>query len=327
MKNPLISIVVPVYNAMNSIERCVTSILNQSYSHFELVLVNDGSKDQSLSICHAFQEKDLRIKVIDIPNGGVSNARNTGISHCKGEYLVFVDADDYIEEYYLEKMMNNYAQDALIMCSYFHETSTFIQPIVYGTKDKEICFVASFYDLYEEHLMPAIWNKLYDLETIKENAVSFRKNLSLGEDLLFNLDYIRAKNIKKLVVLNLPLYHYVQADEGSLSKSFSEKNIVALGIIYDEMINFMTSYVGESKQITFMKERFYYQVLYFLEMMYIKGQEVTNFAKKFIKKNDASSLEEILKQSKNIKLKVKLWVICYMDFKMFYRIFIRKKVI
>ena len=100
----LISVIVPVYNAEKYIEHCIQSLLEQTYKNFELILVNDGSKDRSLELCKAFAEKDRRVKVYDRQNGGASAARNTGLERMEGQYVVFVDSDDYVSKSYLENL-------------------------------------------------------------------------------------------------------------------------------------------------------------------------------------------------------------------------------
>lgn len=105
MKNPLISIIVPVYNIEEYLPRCIESVLEQTYTNLELILVDDGSKDKSGEICDAFQEKDSRVRVIHKENGGSSSARNEGIKAAKGQYLGFVDSDDYVEKTMYEHMV------------------------------------------------------------------------------------------------------------------------------------------------------------------------------------------------------------------------------
>ena len=102
---PKISIIVPIYNAEKVLKRCVDSILNQSYKNFELILINDGSKDKSIDIINEYKEKDERIKVIDNKNKGVSETRNIGIKTSKGEYIQFIDADDFIDPYMIEETL------------------------------------------------------------------------------------------------------------------------------------------------------------------------------------------------------------------------------
>lgn len=102
---PKVSIIVPVYNAEKVLRRCLDSILNQSYKDFELIVINDGSKDKSIKIINEYKEKDNRVKVIDNKNNGVSETRNIGIKASVGEYIQFIDSDDYIEPYMIEETL------------------------------------------------------------------------------------------------------------------------------------------------------------------------------------------------------------------------------
>lgn len=104
-QNDLISIVIPVYNAEKKLSRCISSVLNQKYSNIEIVLIDDGSKDNSLIIANEWKKKDSRIKVISKENGGVSSARNKGIANSKGDYIMFVDADDWVSDNYCNDMI------------------------------------------------------------------------------------------------------------------------------------------------------------------------------------------------------------------------------
>ena len=96
MNNPLISIVIPIYNSENQLEQCIDSLLNQAYQNLEIILVDDGSKDSSWDKCERYAQKDSRIKAVHKENGGVSSARNLGIQYATGEYLGFLDSDDYV---------------------------------------------------------------------------------------------------------------------------------------------------------------------------------------------------------------------------------------
>ena len=113
--NDLISIVIPIYNASKYLEKCINSVINQTYKNLEIILVNDGSIDNSLDICNDFKDKDNRIKVISKKNEGVSKTRNIGIDKCKGKYLMFLDSDDYIDEIYVEKMYTYLTKNNLSM--------------------------------------------------------------------------------------------------------------------------------------------------------------------------------------------------------------------
>lgn len=112
----LISVIIPVYNAEKYIERCVKSIQNQTYTHFELILVNDGSTDNSLNLCEILASNDERIVVVNRDNGGASAARNTGLAHIRGNYVIFADSDDYVSPSYLENLYLQ--QNKVIMILY-----------------------------------------------------------------------------------------------------------------------------------------------------------------------------------------------------------------
>lgn len=119
-KNIKISVVVPIYNVDRWLPRCLTSIIGQSFTEFELLLVNDGSTDDSLEICQSFSKKDERIKIINKENGGLSDARNAGIDIAQGRYIVFVDSDDYLERNYLFNLYHNIIKTNadIAMCEY-----------------------------------------------------------------------------------------------------------------------------------------------------------------------------------------------------------------
>ena len=106
MNNPAISIIIPVYNAENYLRRCIDSVLSQSFTDFELILVDDGSKDKSPQICDEYASQDTRVRVIHKANGGVSAARNDGLDIAKGEYITFIDSDDWVERDYLSTLSN-----------------------------------------------------------------------------------------------------------------------------------------------------------------------------------------------------------------------------
>lgn len=217
---PLVSIVVPVYNAEKSVGMCIASILRQSFRDFELILIHDGGRDGSLQICRNYAQIDNRVRVFDIPNGGVSNARNCGISHARGKYIQFVDSDDEIAPDMTQGLldaMELYEKD-LVMCSYMVLDLCTPEPYTYrvGLPENE----TRVYDLDTlMHQLPSLvlhtsmfespWNKLYKRELIDLYHISFDTGLSLGEDFLFVLDYL--KHCNGVVMLSEPYYIYHQS--------------------------------------------------------------------------------------------------------------------
>ena len=192
MKKKLISVIIPMYNAEKYISKNINSILSQTYSYFELIIVNDGSTDNSLDVVYKFS--DERINIISKENGGVSSARNLGLSAAKGDYVFFIDADDYIEPNTLEKfvdVIDSYNPD-LIICGIFSET--------YKNSGHDLlCYDEKFYaskkefkkdiiSLYSHALLYNVWNKLFKREILLKNNISF-PDIGFGEDCVFKQYY------------------------------------------------------------------------------------------------------------------------------------------
>lgn len=210
----LISIIVPVYNAERTLHRCVTSLVEQSYPNIEILLVNDGSKDASLEMCRGYEQQDIRIRVIDKPNGGVSSARNAGLDVARGEYIMFCDSDDWVSPLWCEHMVRNHIPQNLTVCE-----------IAWGGPDAE----AKDQQLSEETIvernrflqfsfvMCPPWNKLFERTAIQKSDLRFSGDLRLGEDLIFVMEYLC--NVQGQVrILPQRLYYYDTSTEGSLSK-------------------------------------------------------------------------------------------------------------
>lgn len=203
-----ISIVIPVYNAEKTLERCTKSILNQTYTNIEVIFINDGSLDNSGHILKHFEKLDNRIRYISLKNGGVSRTRNIGISQAKGKYIAFVDADDIIECTMMEKLylaVQQYNADIAI-CKYDTE-------LIEGTHNEVAESVAiSKTELLNELMLPKqdidsfVWNRLYRSDLIKNNNIQFDENIKVCEDTLFNFQCTMAAD--KLVLVPCHLYHY-----------------------------------------------------------------------------------------------------------------------
>ncbi len=202
----MISVIVPVYNRKETLVRCVKSLLDQTFSELEIILVDDGSTDGSGAVCNALSREDIRIRVIHKENGGVSSARNAGIEAAKGEYLMFMDSDDYAELQMAEKLLESIGDDDIAICGFHHhyQGRDIVRiPNVPGQRGDE-----NFLSLYGQGFMNMPWNKLYR----RELAGRFDESLSLGEDLLFNLDYLRRTD--GITVVKEALCHYIQDDTG-----------------------------------------------------------------------------------------------------------------
>lgn len=208
-----VSVIVPVYNVEDYVEKCLRSIINQSHKNWEALVVVDGATDNSLEICKKIEAEDLRIQVLVKENGGLASARNFAFNKITGEYVAFVDSDDYLEPEYLEVLLKNAVEhNALIsMCGYTYETEDgkeiyHIQKETKPLSKEEI--IDSMYVPLNHSWGSFVWNKLYLSKIIKENNLFFNEELKMFEDILFNYHYISL--IDSGYFCTEPLYHYLK---------------------------------------------------------------------------------------------------------------------
>lgn len=211
----LISIIVPIYNKEEYLEACLERIINQSYYNIQIVLINDGSTDQSLEICEKYAYKDKRVEVINQINKGVSNARNNGIKLAKGKYLCFIDADDLLEIDYVKKLYNGIRISNQIdgcLCSYKTINEVGVEEYYsfdMGIHNRDEILINA---LKRNTSCFALWNKIYKLSIIKKNNIRFNEQVTNGEDMLFACQYLYHCNL--INSINDVLYIYIMR-EGS----------------------------------------------------------------------------------------------------------------
>ncbi|MGN0475287.1 MAG: glycosyltransferase family 2 protein [Acutalibacteraceae bacterium] len=222
----MISIVVPAYNCSGFIARCVDSLRVQSYSDLQIILVDDGSSDDTPSVCDALAAADSRITVLHKSNGGVSSARNAGISAAEGEYITFVDADDYVNPDHLENLyslMQKHACDVAI-CSYSVENESACKPARPGACScNEVCYDhdSAVCELLAGGAVGGyVWNKLYRRELLE--GVEFDGGIKILEDLLFNYNVF--KRVKSAVFSDCSSYHYIQRGQSAMHRGFDEEH-------------------------------------------------------------------------------------------------------
>ena len=190
----MVSIIVPVYNAQNCLERCLMSIIRQSYPQWELILVDDGSEDDSLEICKRYSNKDSRIRVIHTENCGVSSARNTGMDNAHGEYITFVDADDRIHPDFLSECLSD--KEDLIVTNYKRPSK--IDSLHYKENLPELVF--------QQRGVRPVWGKMFVRRIIEDHHIRFDTNIRFAEDTIFVLQY--CLHIKTIAYVFLRLYFY-----------------------------------------------------------------------------------------------------------------------
>lgn len=215
--NKKISVIVPVYNAQETIEKCINSILLQTYTNLEVIIVNDGSQDKSDEICKKIASTDKRIKYYSKNNTGVSDTRNFGLKESTGDYIAFVDSDDFLDKDMYEVMINEIQDSDILICNYslFNkeyqkiEKKTFFNNSSYSSLSEMIKNIDS--NDMNRYFNPP-WNKLINRNLINKNLIIFDNNLSLGEDLIFNLTVM--KEAKRIKTINKKLYNYMLTSNG-----------------------------------------------------------------------------------------------------------------
>ena len=216
----LVSIIIPVYNVQTYLRECLDSILQQTYKNFEVILIDDGSKDDSLNLCEEYARKDSRFVVIHKKNGGVSSARNMGLQFANGEYVTFIDSDDSIDVNYIEAMVLGlqkfnvdfvrapFKKNGIVQSDYSYYTSL----------DNLVIDFKSMINIY---LFNSVWGMMLKRNCIGD--VCFDESIFYGEDVLFLLQVFVNSENKKLLLLKEPFYNYAVRECSALNSSFNAK--------------------------------------------------------------------------------------------------------
>lgn len=228
MNGCLASIIIPAYNAEKTIKKCIESVQQFTCYEIEIIVINDGSQDNTCELVESIALKDERIILINQVNQGVSVARNKGIDVAKGKFVVFIDADDYLindifkyiyvhryEDFLLFPLQKSIKQDGNVTISF--DTEHVQKEIIYPI-DKE----------FEYYKINAPWSKAYALDVIKKNDIKFEKNLKIGEDSCFNFQFLEC--IQKVVFINIPVYFY-DINEESVTRRFN-KDLLNIDVSY-----------------------------------------------------------------------------------------------
>lgn len=225
-----ISVVVPIYNAEQFLFSCLDSIHEQTYNDFEVWLVDDGSLDGSGKICDQYTEVDSRFHVIHQENTGVSSARNAGLRASDGDYICFVDADDWLERDYLKRLKDSFRPGVeLAMCGHSLSDGSVCRPRGWNggnglmTGDEALAFVVS--DRFS-----SVWNKMFRLDRIREMNLMFDPAVSVGEDLLFVFEYLKGC-AGGLCYFPESLYHYRQSEDSFLRGGFSPSRMSLFDVL------------------------------------------------------------------------------------------------
>lgn len=206
----MISVIIPAYNCQDTLAKAVRSLLAQSYQDFEIIIINDGSDDDTEEVAKALARLDGRIRLFTVSNAGVSAARNRGMQSAKGEYICFVDSDDYVDGEYLSSLAAGIS-DGVMPCTGFAINEE-DHPRTADLPGGEYTVAESLFNDYlcgilRQTVYHSVWNKLFSADVIRENALEFSERLAVGEDLLFVLRYLCF--CRKIRFDNIPAYHYM----------------------------------------------------------------------------------------------------------------------
>ena len=222
---PVVSIIVPVYNAAAHLERCVESLVQQNLENLEILMVDDGSNDGSAEICDYYSQRDSRVRAIHGPNFGPSHARNIGVRGSRGEFIQFVDADDFVDTGMSALLLGaQRSQNAdLVIAGFEVIDDTTGSRAGYHLDEMRVLdraqFLNCFHELRNAHLINSCWNKLYRASLIYSKGIEFCEELDFAEDALFNFSYM-ARSRSTIVLTETP-YRYIRyATDDSLSRRY-----------------------------------------------------------------------------------------------------------
>ena len=222
----LISVIVPVYNVSNYLKECVDSIINQSYKNIEILLIDDGSTDDSGKICDKYAKKDKRIKVFHKENGGLSDARNVGLDNCSGEYICFIDSDDFVTNNYVELLYAAIKENSTLLsqCGFSRYNNGLSGDNVCYDNNKVINKDDFFYDNFTKHQIDntVVWNKLYSKKLL--GKIRFEKG-KIHEDEFFTYKII--DKVDRISIISDCLYMY-RVNESSITRRKYNVNRLAV---------------------------------------------------------------------------------------------------
>ena len=305
MKKLKVSVIIPVYNAEKTIDRCLNYLTNQSYTNIEIIVVNDGSTDRSEYIIEKFRKKYNNIKYIKKNNEGVSSARNTGIKKSTGDYICFCDSDDYYEYDAIENLINH-CKDADIVISsvkkkYVNRVEFSSIGNLYTSEDEKIKEI--IFSMTKNHMINQMWCKLFKREIITQNKIFLNHCMHIGEDLDWMCRYFRY--VKSVSCIDKVTYNYIIENKESLSQKFSkyffEQNIVANHSL-ECLYRFKKMDLSIINELNLLKA---WQSLMIVNSntCYMKKSEKIEYIKNIIMSN---KYKEIIKENKKGALKGKI---------------------
>lgn len=271
MTSPLVSVIVPIYGIEKYLPQCIESLTDQSFRDFELILVDDGSPDTCPEICDAYAKKDSRILVIHKKNGGLLSARKAGLEKAKGQYVSYVDGDDWVDRYYLDvlyKLAEANSSD-LVVTGHFREFDGKIETIkphytgIFNEDEIQTSILPKLvYNgrFCEHEISTYVWNKLFKKELLKQVLYDIPNEIIMGEDAAITYSYLALS--KKLTISKIPLYYYRQRHD-SIVKSIEnpEMEYYRLGLLTNFLKTKLGAVLDKSNLDTQLRYYLYSQIL------------------------------------------------------------------
>ena len=294
---PFLSIIVPIYNAEKYLEECIDSILAQTFTDYELILVDDGSIDKSSLICESYKERYSFVKVIHKKNGGLVSARKAGVEVAQGKYIGFVDSDDKIKKTMYQKLCDEATKKNadVVICDVLQWSGEKMYSIKQGLKgglyskeqlEKEIypymLFIGNY---YEFGFLPAMWNKIYRSEILRKNQLLVDNSIEIGEDAACS--YFCILDADRVSYLKNEYEYYYRLNSDSMCQKWTNKKIwnasVLLDYLYEQLIRYDKDKI--------MEQYWYYYSYMFTNLIYEYGEAVR---KKQIERNIERDFDKLL---------------------------------
>lgn len=327
MYEQLISIIIPIYKAEQYVSKCINSVLAQTYSRWELLLVNDGSPDRCNEICQKYAEKDERIRYFEQQNQGVSVARNLGIENAKGDILIFVDADDWINKEMCQTIVEHWDESIELLLFDYQEVHKngkhvhrhfFQQEYINFQSDLRydidylMLSVLGFYQDWDKksvHTIAVPWSRAYSQKFICNNNIYFPVGIYMNEDRIFNLRCI--DKIKNAIYINSPLYNYCTNDN-SVTNTMNKKDAFQLIDNYNKVFKILKEIIKSKKDKRYREAYARYIIVTIGEIIWYKPIEKEPLKRKKCHDFYKSSIKNIYhKDVKNLVLKEKIEYFCF----------------
>ena len=301
-ENPLISVIIPVYNVEQYLDECLNSVINQTYTNLEIILIDDGSTDKSGKICDEFAKRDNRIKVIHQKNKGVSVARNNALDIASGEFITFVDSDDTIEKEHILNMVNLLKDDTDIVCMPLGKGVT-TQNIQEFNGIESLRYILQEQYFRELNFAWSNWNKLFKSDVVKN--IRYLSDEKVGEDLSFL--WKAFLDSKKVVFGNKKTYNYRVSNTSVMQSNFDERH-ESLTLVCDRFLEYV-----KNNNIDLLEEAYYTKANKLFELLY-RARDVKNI--KMVKKysNELKKIQMRIYANKHLSLKFKFVYFLHANF-------------